>query len=82
MSPPALSLAATRLMSPVSGPVPVALMLRLRPASMAELTGVLVLVRLSKLLLLLPMDALSVQPPQPLPVSGSGALRMASLKLL
>ena len=61
-SPPALTRAPSRVMSPWSAPVPLALMLRLRPVVMAAPTGVLVLVRLSKLELLAPMLALSMRP--------------------
>ena len=75
-SPPALRRAPSRVMSPASAPVPLAVMLKLRPVVMAGPTGVLVLVRLSKLELLAPMLALKVQPPVALP---STTLGMPSL---
>jgi len=70
MLPGALMREPMAVISPLLVPVPVAVMVTLRPASMAEATGVVVLVRLSCELWLVPTLALMVQPPQPAPVSG------------
>ena len=61
-------------LSPLSAPVPVAVMVTLRPASMAEAAGVVVLVTFSNRLWLAPTLALMDQPPQPAPVTGLAML--------
>ena len=80
MWPGALMRAPMAVMSPLSAPVPVAVMVTLRPASMAEAAGVVVLVLVlvlvtpSNRLWLAPTLALMDPPPQPAPVIGLAML--------